>query len=115
LKEIQAVRKAHSFCLAALLAAASCGAVPAGARPMIVAQAEAAKIFHGVGKITGIDAASGAITIDHEAIPGLMEAMEMPYEAKPAKMLKGLKVGDKVDFAVDGKTLTILEVSKHAP
>ena len=79
---------------------------------MIVAQAEAAKIFHGVGKITAIDAASGALTIDHAAIPGLMEAMEMPYEAKPAKLLGGLKIGDKVDFAVDGKTLTIVEVRK---
>lgn len=109
--------KTRSLCLAALTILASCGAVLAneGSRPMIVAQAEAAKIFHGVGTITGIDVASGALTINHGAIPGLMEAMEMPYEAKPAKLLEGLKIGDKVDFAVDGKTLTILEVSKHAP
>jgi Cu/Ag efflux protein CusF len=109
--------KTRSAGLAALTILACCGAVLAdeGSRPMIVAQANAAKIFHGVGKITAIDAASGALTIDHAAIPGLMEAMEMPYEAKPAKLLEGLKVGDKVDFAVDGKTLMILEVSKHAP
>lgn len=107
------MRKAHSFCLAALLVSVSCSAAPAGARPMIVAQAEAAKIFHGVGKITAIDAASGTLTIDHEAIPGLMEAMEMPYQAKPPKLLEGLQLGDKVDFAVDGKSLTIVEVRKR--
>jgi Cu(I)/Ag(I) efflux system periplasmic protein CusF len=106
--------KTRSLCLATLTILTSCGAVLAkeGSRPMIVAQAEAAKIFRGVGTITGIDAASGALTINHGAIPGLMEAMEMPYEAKPAKLLEGFRIGDKVDFAVDGKTLTIVDVRK---
>jgi Cu/Ag efflux protein CusF len=109
--------KKTSFVRAALIFLACCRAVladecPATGGPLTVAQAEAAKIFHGVGKITAIDAASGAVTIDHGAIPGLMEAMEMPYQAKPAKLLEGLKPGDKVDFAVDGKSLTIVEVRK---
>lgn len=82
---------------------------------MIMAQAEAPKIFHGVGRITAIDAASGLVSIDHEAIAGLMDAMEMQYEAKPTKSLEGLVVGDKIGFAVDGKTLTILEIGKLAP
>jgi Cu/Ag efflux protein CusF len=110
------MRKMHSLCVATLTVLASCGAVLANelSRPIIVAQAEAAKIFHGVGTITGIDSASGSLTINHAAIPGLMEAMEMSYETKPAKLLEGLKIGDKVDFALDGKSLTILEVSQHA-
>ncbi len=82
---------------------------------MIMAQAEGPKIFRGVGRITAIDAASGLVSIDHEAIAGLMDAMEMQYETKPTKSLEGLVVGDKVGFAVDGKTLTILEIGKLAP
>jgi Cu(I)/Ag(I) efflux system periplasmic protein CusF len=112
--------KTRSACLAALTVLACCAAVVTGelsalARPMIVAQAEAPKIFHGVGKITGMDAATGVLTINHEAIPGLMDAMEMPYEVKPAKLLDGLKLGDKVEFAVNGKNLTIVDISKRAP
>jgi Cu(I)/Ag(I) efflux system periplasmic protein CusF len=74
--------------------------------------AAAAKIFHGVGAITGLDAASGEVGIDHEAIPGLMSAMEMEYQARPAKILEGLKRGDKVEFELDGKTLTILAIKQ---
>jgi Cu/Ag efflux protein CusF len=103
-------------CLAlAFSAALSCagGAALASSQNPVVAQA-AAKIFHGKGKITGIDATAGLVSIDHEAIPGLMDAMEMQYEAKPAKMLEGLAIGDKVDFAVDGKTYALLEISRTA-
>ena len=78
-------------------------------------QSEKPKIFHGVGKVTGIDAPSGYLSIDHEAIPGLMDAMEMQYQAKPAHLLEGLAVGDKVGFDVDGKTLIILAIKKIAP
>jgi protein SCO1/2 len=108
--------KTPSAWLAALTVLACCavltGEFSAFARPMIVAQAEASKIFHGVGKITGIDAATGVLTVNHEAIPGLMDAMEMPYEVKPAKLLDGLKLGDQVDFAVDGKSLTIIDIKR---
>lgn len=75
----------------------------------------ALKIFHGVGAITGLDAASGEVSIDHEEITGLMGAMEMEYRARPAKILEGLKRGDKVEFDLDGKTLTILGIKKRDP
>ncbi len=79
---------------------------------LMVAQAEATKIFHGVGKITGVDASAGLVTIDHEAIPGLMDAMEMQYEAKPSSLLDGVQVGEKVEFAVNGKNLTLVAIKK---
>lgn len=75
----------------------------------------AVKIFHGVGAITGLDAASGEISIDHEDIPGLMGAMEMEYQAKPAQILQGLKRGDDVEFDLDGNTLTILKIKRRDP
>ncbi|MBB4199822.1 Cu/Ag efflux protein CusF [Rhodoblastus sphagnicola] len=82
------------------------------AEPVRIAQIQAAKVFHGVGKVTGVDAQAGLVTIDHEAIAGLMDAMEMQYEAKPAKMLEGLQKGDSVSFDVDGKTLALLGIRK---
>lgn len=100
-----------------LAAAALCaGIFPASAQELgqkrvVVAQAAAQKIFHGKGKITGLNADAGFVTIAHEDIPGLMDAMEMQFEAKPAALLKGLKVGDKVDFALEGKTYKLLEIA----
>ena len=38
------------------------------------------------GKIVGRDAAENSLTIDHEAIPGYMEAMTMDYIVRGAKV-----------------------------
>jgi len=105
-----------SLFAAALSAVLICGAAAAAERPVLVAQAEAgAKIFHGKGKITGVNAAAGLVTIAHEAIPGLMDAMEMQFEARPAKILDGLKAGDAVTFTLEGKGYKLLEISHAAP
>lgn len=80
----------------------------------IVAQADSPKLFHGVGKIVAVDAPSGFVTISHEAIPGLMDAMTMQFEAKPATLLDGLKPGEKVEFALDGKTYALLAITRAA-
>jgi len=87
---------------------------PAGAESLIVAQAEAPKRFHGTGKIVAVDAPSGFVTISHQAIPGLMDAMTMQFEARPAKLLDGFKAGDKVEFDLDGKTYSLLAIGKAA-
>ena len=73
---------------------------------------EAAKGFHGVGVITGIDSESGFVTIDHEAIPGFMDAMEMAYQLKSPAIGAGLKKGDRVEFDVDGMTSTVVAIRK---
>lgn len=97
-----------------LAAGASIGAVSAAERPLLLAQAspDAAKLFHGVGVVTAIDVKSGLITLNHENISGLMDAMEMEYQTKPAELAEGLNVGDKVDFTVDSRNLTIIDVKK---
>lgn len=52
-----------------------------------------------VGKITAIDAASGAVTLDHGPIPAVSwDAMTMAFTAADPMMLKDLKVGDAVSF-----------------
>jgi Cu/Ag efflux protein CusF len=75
---------------------------------------EAPRIFHGVGVVTGVDASSGVITIDHGAIPGLMDAMEMEYKVRPPARSDGLRKGDKIDFGVAARTYTIVEIKKIA-
>jgi Cu/Ag efflux protein CusF len=77
------------------------------------AQAEPAVtgVFHGVGVVTAIDAASGALTLDHDEIKGLMGAMEMMYRVKSRDISDGLGVGDRIAFDVDG-TYTIVGVKR---
>ncbi len=58
------------------------------------------KMGNGSGTVTAIDAATGKITLDHSAIPAVgWPAMKMGFSAKP-DLLKGVAVGDKVDFDV---------------
>jgi Cu/Ag efflux protein CusF len=102
----------------ALFAAASAslaGETNASSRQLLLVQAESPSVFHGVGKITNLVPAAGLITIDHEDIAGLMSAMEMQFEARPDTLLNGLKIGDKIAFAVSGKTWIISEIQKTAP
>jgi Cu/Ag efflux protein CusF len=78
-------------------------------------ETDATGIFHGVGVVTAIDAATGALTLDHEDIVGLMPAMIMMYRVKSREVARGLSVGDKVAFDLDAKSYTILNVQRLAP
>jgi len=58
------------------------------------------KMGKGSGTVTAIDATTGKITLDHGAIPAVgWPAMKMGFSAKP-ETLKGVAIGDKVDFDV---------------
>ena len=76
---------------------------------------EAPRIFHGVGTVTAVDSASGALTVDHGEIPGFMDPMEMAYRVRPAALADGLRKGDKIAFGVEGETYTIVEIRKVNP
>ena len=52
------------------------------------------KVYHLRGKVISTDAAKGEVTLAHEAIPGFMEAMTMPYKLKDASILGELHPGD---------------------
>ena len=41
------------------------------------------------GKVVSTNAQTGEVTLDHEAIPGFMEAMTMPYKLKDPSILSG--------------------------
>jgi protein SCO1/2 len=80
--------------LLALLALAGChsGQKP----PAQPGSSQSYKVYHLRGKVVSIDAAKGEVTLDHEAIPGFMEAMTMPYKLKDPGILSELHPGDVI-------------------
>ena len=89
-------------------------AAPAAAMSNMT-MAEGTKMGTGTGTVTAIDAAVGKITLDHEAIPAVgWPSMKMGFSAKP-ELLKGIAVGDKVDFdlTVTGSAGEVTAIRKH--
>ncbi len=70
----------------------------------------------GVGEVIALVPELSQIVVDHEEIPGFMAAMTMGYPVKPAKLLQGLKQGDKIRFTIDTKEKAIVKIIriKHA-
>jgi protein SCO1/2 len=54
------------------------------------------KIYKLRGKVVSTNTATGEVTLDHEAIPGFMDAMTMPYKLKDASVLSELHPGDVI-------------------
>lgn len=88
--------------LALLLAA--CGGPsnqPAASQPAASqAQASEAKRYDLRGKVVAVDKPGKRLTVDHQAIPGLMEAMTMAYPVKDATALDGLSPGEEITATV---------------
>jgi protein SCO1 len=70
------------------------------------------------GKIMSVDKLGHQLIIDHDAIPGFMDAMTMPYPVSDNAMLDQVNAGDeiKADLKVQGESIAIdkLEVVKKA-
>ena len=79
-------------------------------------ESAATGVFHGVGTVTEVIAKSGAITLDHEAIAGFMDAMIMTYKVDPPSLAAGLHVGDKIAFDIDAGryAITAITLVSHA-
>jgi protein SCO1 len=60
------------------------------------------------GMVLLVDAAHQSVVISHDAVPGVMPAMAMPFEVGTASELKGLVPGAIVSF-----TLVIRQSSSH--
>jgi protein SCO1/2 len=54
------------------------------------------QVYHLRGKVVSTDAAHGIVVLDHEAIPGFMEAMTMPYQLKDPNIIGDLHRGDVI-------------------
>jgi protein SCO1/2 len=53
-------------------------------------------VYHVRGKVVSTDAPHGIVVLDHEAIPGFMEAMTMPYQLKDPSIISDLHPGDVI-------------------
>jgi protein SCO1 len=71
------------------------------------------KIYKLRGKVVATDAAKNEVTLNHEAIPGLMDAMTMPYKLKDANIVSELHPGDMLTADVlvprDPNATTLLD------
>jgi protein SCO1/2 len=56
------------------------------------------QVFQVKGVIKELKPDGKTVVIRHEEVPNYMPAMTMPFEAKPPGELKGLAVGDQVEF-----------------
>ena len=54
------------------------------------------KVYDVKGKVIAVDADKKSITLDHEEIPGFMQAMEMKFTVENADILANIKTGDQV-------------------
>jgi protein SCO1/2 len=80
---------------------------------------KATKSYPIKGTVTAIDLKKPSVKLDHEDIPGLMQAMEMNFSVKDAKILEGIKAGDHVSGELvkddSGMTITRLEKAEKKP
>ena len=77
---------------AAILAAAACRK---SEPPKPVAGVEKPYALKGV--VVSVDRAGGTVTVKHEAIPGYMEAMTMPFAVSEPKILEEVRPGDTIE------------------
>jgi Cu/Ag efflux protein CusF len=79
-------------------------------------ETDAKGIFHGVGVVAEIDVSTGALTLDHEDIEGLMPAMIMMYRVASPDLSRGLRKGDRIAFDIDAAryTITAVKLLQHA-
>lgn len=88
------MRRLLAFPLLAFFLLAGCHGGRNASTPASAAQN--VKVYHLRGKVVSTDAAAGAVTVDHEAIPGFMDAMTMPYKLKDPGLLSTLHPGDLI-------------------
>jgi protein SCO1/2 len=53
-------------------------------------------VYHLRGKVVSTDPTHGIVVLDHEAIPGFMDAMTMPYQLKDPNIVSELHPGDRI-------------------
>jgi protein SCO1 len=88
--ESRARQRPSVYCVAFLLAFAS---LLAGCPAKLQAQS---RRYHLVGKVVSVDTAQGILLVDHQAIPGYMNAMTMPYPVPDTAALAALGAGDEI-------------------
>ena len=60
--------------------------------------------------VTAVNRANGWLTLGHEAIDGLMTAMDMTYRVDPPRLAAALRVGDRVAFDFDAARYVVVAI-----
>ena len=68
--------------------------------------------FRGEGTVILADMRKSQIVVDHKEILGFMAEMIMGYPVKPARLLKGLKPGDRIRFTIDDEQKAIVKITR---
>lgn len=87
----------RSLALSALLAVAVvCGCHSRSRFETQSSSAQDFSVYQMRGKIVSTDVTHGIVVVDHEAIPGFMDAMTMPYQLKDPGIASDLHPGDTI-------------------
>lgn len=95
--------------LASLLGASSAMCSRPSATPS--ADAAALATYTTTGVVKSIEAEKKTILIAHQEIPNYMKAMTMQFDLRDASLVKGIAVGDKIEFSFtdDGQGRTVVQ------
>ena len=96
----------RSLIAASLFAFTLLAGCHSGAKPGQSASGSDFAVYKLRGVVISTDASHGIVVLKHEAIPGFMEAMTMPYQLKDASVLGELHPGDTItaDLLVSKKS-----------
>jgi protein SCO1/2 len=94
------IRAAACLLVATLFAAGCKKSGDTASVSSAAAEAGALKSFPVRGKVISVDAAKGSIVLDHEAVPGFMDAMTMTYKLKDANVASELHPGDRITATI---------------
>ena len=105
------MRTRRAVLAALLVVAAACGG---SSSPDPVTSTVPEGVYDIRGSVVSIDRPRNILEINHEAIPGVMPAMTMPYEVAEPALLQGLSVGDRVrgTLRVDRRGYVITALSR---
>jgi len=93
----------HStLAIACVLSLAACSSGSKQHEPPPATAAKAQRTFSLRGKVVSIDRPGKTVTIDHEAIPGFMDAMAMPYAVKDLHQLDNISPGESITATLTG-------------
>ena len=75
---------------------------------------EEAKTYSVRGQVARVADGGRSLVIDHEAVPGFMEAMTMTFRVQDASQASGLQPGDRIRFelVVSGHDAVIGSIEK---
>ena len=96
------------------------GVILMGCGPKASAPESSMQVYTVKGVVKELQADGKSVVIRHEAIPGYMQAMIMPFEVRDTNLLRGLKPGDVISFDLavtpkEGWIQSLTKVGSVAP